>query len=216
LNGAAVHRTSMPLFMLARAVCARTACAEGSARSHGHDDQKCVAPLVAMLVSRAAEAAGPIEISSTRPVAALNRKKPGINETTAEKATAAKRRCRRSTTGVRRCPLWCAFRTRVGHRVRSEKSHKRPPTSSARSGRDGGTTRPIARLEASARHRQRRVAAKLRGVVVARGVVVVKRRLRRCVGPTRNGVALAGTNDDMSRVMHRRGTGRRAQGDQQA
>src|SRR5882762_5058886 len=84
---------------------------------HGHDDQKCVA----MLVSRAAGAVGPIETSSTRPVAALNRKKPGINETTAEKATAAKRRCRRSTTGVGRCPLWCAFRTRVGHRVRSEK-----------------------------------------------------------------------------------------------
>src|SRR5205809_250284 len=32
--------------------------------------------------------------------AAVNRKKPGIIETTAEKATAAKGRCRRSTTGV--------------------------------------------------------------------------------------------------------------------
>src|ERR1700682_1056263 len=137
---------------------------ENQPGGHGHDDQKCVAPLVAMLVSRAAGAVGPIETSSTRSVAALNRKKPGINETTAEKATAAKSRCRRSTTGVGRCPLWCAFRTRVGHRVRSEKSHERPPTSSARSGGDGGTTRPIARLEASARHRQRRVAAKFRGV----------------------------------------------------
>ena len=61
-----------------------------------------VAPLVAMLISRAAGAPGPIETNSTRPVAALNRKKPGINETTAEKATAAKGRCRRSTTGVAR------------------------------------------------------------------------------------------------------------------
>src|SRR6266446_997301 len=32
LNGAAVHRTSMPLFMLARALRARTTCAGGSAR----------------------------------------------------------------------------------------------------------------------------------------------------------------------------------------
>src|ERR1700730_15387973 len=59
-----------------------------------------VAPLVAMLVRRAGGAVGPIETNSTRPVAAVNRKKPGINETTAEKATAAKGRCRRSTTGV--------------------------------------------------------------------------------------------------------------------
>jgi hypothetical protein len=61
-----------------------------------------VALFVAMLVSRAAGALGPIETNSTRPVAALNRKKPGINETTAEKAIAAKGRCRRSTTGVTR------------------------------------------------------------------------------------------------------------------
>ena len=61
-----------------------------------------VTPLVAMLVSRAAGAVGPIETNSTRPVAALNRKKPGIIETTAEKATAAKGRCRRSTAGVAR------------------------------------------------------------------------------------------------------------------
>src|SRR3981189_2317546 len=59
-----------------------------------------VAPLAAMLVSRSAGALGPIETNSARPVAALNRKKPGISETTAEKATAAKGRCRRSTTGV--------------------------------------------------------------------------------------------------------------------
>src|SRR6266436_5804444 len=59
-----------------------------------------VAPFVTTLVSRAAGALGPIETSSTRPVAALNRKKPGIIETTAEKARAAKGRCRRSTTGV--------------------------------------------------------------------------------------------------------------------
>src|SRR5258708_32818571 len=58
--------------------------------------------LVAMVVSRAAGALRPIETNSTRAVAALNRKKPGINETTAEKATAAKGRCRRSTTGVAR------------------------------------------------------------------------------------------------------------------
>src|ERR1700730_1744205 len=58
--------------------------------------------LLTMLVSRAAGAPGPIETNSTRPVAALNRKKPGINETTAEKATATKGRCRRSTTGVAR------------------------------------------------------------------------------------------------------------------
>jgi hypothetical protein len=57
-----------------------------------------VAPLVAMLVSRAAGALGPIETNSTRPAAALNSKKPGIIETTAEKARAAKGRCRRSTT----------------------------------------------------------------------------------------------------------------------
>jgi hypothetical protein len=61
-----------------------------------------VAPFVAMLVSRAAGALGPIETNSTRPVAALNRKKPGINETTAEKARAAKGRCRRSAIGVTR------------------------------------------------------------------------------------------------------------------
>src|SRR6266436_9797745 len=61
-----------------------------------------VAPLVTMLVRRAGGAVGPIETNSTRPVAALNRKKPGINETTAEKATAAKGKCRRSTTGVAR------------------------------------------------------------------------------------------------------------------
>jgi hypothetical protein len=35
-----------------------------------------VAPLVATLVSRAAGALGPIETNSTRPIAALNRKKP--------------------------------------------------------------------------------------------------------------------------------------------
>jgi hypothetical protein len=61
-----------------------------------------VTPLAAMLASIAAGALGPMETNSTRPVAALNRKKPGINETTAEKATAAKQRCRRSTTGVAR------------------------------------------------------------------------------------------------------------------
>jgi hypothetical protein len=36
-----------------------------------------VAPFVAMLVSRVAGALGLIETNSTRPVAALNRKKPG-------------------------------------------------------------------------------------------------------------------------------------------
>jgi hypothetical protein len=41
-----------------------------------------VASLVAMLVGSAAGALGPIETNSTRPVAALNRKKPGIIETT--------------------------------------------------------------------------------------------------------------------------------------
>ena len=41
--------------------------------------RKAVAPLVTMLVSRAAGALGPIETNSTSPVAALNRKKPGIN-----------------------------------------------------------------------------------------------------------------------------------------
>src|SRR6202162_2764017 len=61
-----------------------------------------VAAFVAMLVSKAAGALGPIETNSTRPVAALNRKKPGIIETTAEKARAAKGRCRRSATGVTR------------------------------------------------------------------------------------------------------------------
>jgi hypothetical protein len=61
-----------------------------------------VAPLAAMLVSRAAGDLGPIETNSTRPVAALNRKKPGINETTAEKARAANGKCRRSTIGVTR------------------------------------------------------------------------------------------------------------------
>jgi hypothetical protein len=44
-----------------------------------------VAPFAAMLVSRAAAAVGPIETNSTRPVAALNRKKPSINETTASR-----------------------------------------------------------------------------------------------------------------------------------
>ena len=61
-----------------------------------------VTQFVAMPVRRAAGALGPIEINSTRPVAALNRKKPGINETTAEKATAAKGKCRRSASGVAR------------------------------------------------------------------------------------------------------------------
>ena len=139
LNGDAVHRTSMPLFILTRAIRARTACARGSAR----------------------------------------RSWPS------------------SSREVRKVPQAL---------IRS--------TSSARSGRDGAT-RPIAWLEASA-HRQRRSAAKLRGVVVARGVVVVDRRSRRCVGPARNGVALAGATDDMPRVRRRRGTSRRTQGDQQA
>src|SRR5258708_16470244 len=58
-----------------------------------------VAPFVTMLVRRAGGALGPIDTNSTRPVAALNRKKPGIKETTAEKATAANGRCRRSTNG---------------------------------------------------------------------------------------------------------------------
>src|ERR1700730_9516397 len=61
-----------------------------------------MAPFASMLVSRVAGALGPIETNSTKPVAALNRKKPGINETTAEKATAAKGRCRRWAIGVRR------------------------------------------------------------------------------------------------------------------
>ena len=39
--------------------------------------RKAVAPFAAMLVSRAAGALGPIETNSTKPVAALNRKKPG-------------------------------------------------------------------------------------------------------------------------------------------
>jgi hypothetical protein len=52
--------------------------------------RKAVAPLAAMFVNRVAGALGPIETNSTRPVAALNRKKPGINETTAEKASAAR------------------------------------------------------------------------------------------------------------------------------
>jgi hypothetical protein len=47
-----------------------------------------------MLVSRAAGALGPIETNSTRAVMALNRKEPGIIETTAEKARAAKGRGR--------------------------------------------------------------------------------------------------------------------------
>src|SRR5438874_10796981 len=59
-----------------------------------------VAQLVAMLVSRATGALGPIETNSTTPAAALNRKKPGIIEATAEKARAAKGRRRRSTIGV--------------------------------------------------------------------------------------------------------------------
>jgi hypothetical protein len=43
-----------------------------------------VVPFVKMLISRAGGAPGPIETNSTRPVAALNRKNPGIKETTAE------------------------------------------------------------------------------------------------------------------------------------
>jgi hypothetical protein len=58
-----------------------------------------VAPFMAMLVSRAAGALSPIETNSTRSVAPLNRKKPGINETM-ENARAAKGGCRRSALGV--------------------------------------------------------------------------------------------------------------------
>ena len=74
---------------------------EDQPEGHGHDDQKGRSAFAAMLVSRAAGAPGPIETNLTRPAAALNKKKPGIIETTAEKARAAKGRCRRSTTGVR-------------------------------------------------------------------------------------------------------------------
>ena len=62
--------------------------------------RKAVALFVTKLVSKAAGAFGPIETISMRPVAALNRKNPGINETTAEKATAAKGKRKRLTTGV--------------------------------------------------------------------------------------------------------------------
>jgi hypothetical protein len=61
-----------------------------------------VALFTTMLVNRAVGAVGSAETNSTGPVAALNRKKPGINETTAEKARAAKGRRRQSATGVAR------------------------------------------------------------------------------------------------------------------
>ena len=54
-----------------------------------------LAPFMAMPVSRAAGVLSPTESDSTRSVASLNRKKPGINETT-ENTRAAKGRCRRS------------------------------------------------------------------------------------------------------------------------
>jgi hypothetical protein len=78
-----------------------------------------VVPFAAMLASRAAGALGPIETNSTRLVAALNRKKPGINETTAEKATAAKGRCSdRRRVLPRRYSNWGAARSESGTMIR--------------------------------------------------------------------------------------------------
>src|SRR5256886_9742153 len=59
-----------------------------------------VVPFTAALVSRTAGARGPIETNSTSALAAWNKKKPGIIETTAEKPSAANGRCRRLATGV--------------------------------------------------------------------------------------------------------------------
>jgi hypothetical protein len=92
----------MPLFMLARAVRSNSMRRRISPKVRAMMIRNAVAPSVTMLVSEAAGALGPIETNSTRPAAALKGKKPGINETTAEKATAAKGRCRRSTIGVTR------------------------------------------------------------------------------------------------------------------
>src|ERR1051325_12213454 len=55
-----------------------------------------VAPFAAMSVSRFTGVRPPMETNSTRALAASKRKKPGIIEATAEKASAAKGRCRRS------------------------------------------------------------------------------------------------------------------------
>jgi len=54
-----------------------------------------VVPFTTTLVSRTAGARGPIETNSTRALAAWNKKKPGIIETTVEKPSAANGRCRR-------------------------------------------------------------------------------------------------------------------------
>src|ERR1700726_5069718 len=66
---------------------------EDQPEGHGHDDQKCGGA-----ARGATGAIGPIETNSRRPVAALNRKKPRIDETTV-KARAANGRCQRLTTG---------------------------------------------------------------------------------------------------------------------
>ena len=59
-----------------------------------------VAPFATMIVKRTIGACGVVATNSTGPVAALDRKKPGINKRTAEKATAAKGKCKRFATGV--------------------------------------------------------------------------------------------------------------------
>jgi hypothetical protein len=64
---------------------------------HGTMARKAVAPLAAMVVKNVAGALGPIDTNSTTGLAGWNRKKPGIIETTAEKAKAASGGCRRPT-----------------------------------------------------------------------------------------------------------------------
>jgi hypothetical protein len=54
---------------------------EDQGECHGHDDQKCRGAALTILVNTAV---GPIEINSTKPVAALDRRMPGIIETTAQ------------------------------------------------------------------------------------------------------------------------------------
>jgi fumarate hydratase class II len=59
-----------------------------------------VAPFAAMVTSRVAGAVGSTETNSMIPLAAWNGKKPGIIETTAEKARAANGRWQRSAIGA--------------------------------------------------------------------------------------------------------------------